>query len=123
VGPYDPEAEKMARILKADGAQRVWFSMEELRDMYIDVALTRHGFSLPNVYYGDMGQTITMEGDYCGYSFDHLISLSSENDYIELKADVKPCVLGSIPVSELQHIDRVTIYAKTFDVYRVFCNQ
>lgn len=121
--PYDPEAEKLAEILKDDNAKRVWFSMEELNDMYIDVVLTRYGISLPNVYYGDMGQTISYTGPYCGYSFDHLINLAPSNEeYVELTADVKPRVLGRIPRSLLQQIDQIKLYSKTYDIYRVTCD-
>lgn len=122
--PYDPQAQILADVLKSDNAKNAWISMRELNDMYIQVVLTQNGISLPNVYYGDMGQAVKIEGDYCGYSFDHLVTLAPiEGDSIELKADMEwSDTHGRISLNELSLVRRVNINGLTYDVYRVICD-
>jgi hypothetical protein len=123
--PYDPQAQALADVLKADDAKSVWMSMRELNDMYIQVVLTQNGISLPNVYYGDMGQAVKIEGEYCGYSFDHLVALAPiEGESIELKADMEwSNTQGRISLNELSLVRRVNINGLPYVVYRVMCNQ
>ncbi|MBM3151071.1 MAG: hypothetical protein FJZ96_02510 [Chloroflexi bacterium] len=120
--PSDPEIQQLAGVLLADGAESVWFSMNEMDEMVIPVALTERSLALPNVYYGDIGQAITMEGPYCGYSFSHLVThAAGEQVSIELTADVQPHVVGTVPLTELQPIGQVTVYSQPYAVYRVLC--
>lgn len=122
--PYDPQARQLAGFLKAENASSVWISGAHLSDMYIDVALTQNGISLPNAYYGDMGQDVTVNGAHCGYSFDYLISLSENNGgaTIELESAISSRALASMPLNDLQHIKRVTLNSKSYDIFRVVCD-
>lgn len=122
--PYDPQAQTLADTLKADGAERVWISMRELNDMYIQVVLTQNGIALPNVYYGDMGQEVKITGDFCDYSFDHLIVLESlVRERIELKADMEwSDIQGEISLTDLSLVKRVKINDGFYHVYRVSCD-
>jgi hypothetical protein len=122
--PYDPQAQNLANTLKADSAKKVWISMRELNDMYIQVVLTQNGIVLPNVYYGDMGQEVKITGDYCGYSFDHLIVLESlVREPIELKADMEwSDIQGEISLTDLALVKRVKINDGFYHVYRVLCD-
>ena len=65
-----------------------------------------------------------IEGDYCGYSFDHLVTLAPiEGDSIELKADMEwSDTHGRISLNELSLVRRVNINGLTYDVYRVICD-
>jgi hypothetical protein len=121
--PYDPQAQRLADVLKADGAQNVWISMRELNDMYIQVALNRNGLSLPNVYYGDMGQEVRIDGDFCGYSFDHLLVWEPViGDSVPLKADMEWSETeGEIPLSALEEVGAVTVHQMEYQIYRVVC--
>jgi hypothetical protein len=123
--PYDPQAQRLADVLKADGAQSVWVSMRELNDMYIQVALNRNGLSLPNVYYGDMGQEVKIEGDFCGYSFDHLLVWEPvSGDSVPLKADMEWSETeGEIPLSALEEAGAVTVHQVEYQIYRVVCRE
>lgn len=123
--PYDPQAQRLADVLKADGAQSVWISMRELNDMYIQVALNRNGLSLPNVYYGDMGQEVRIDGNFCGYSFDHLlVSGPVSGDSIPLKADMEWSEAeGVIPLSALEEVGTVAIHQVEYQIYRVACGE
>jgi hypothetical protein len=120
--PYDAQAQKLADLLVADRAESVWFSPAEQKEMYISVVLTRNGIALPNVYYGDMGQTVPVAGPYCGYSFDHiLVPASAGGTDVELVSDISYKNLGSIPFANLQRMGRMTFEDWTYDVYRVVC--
>jgi hypothetical protein len=122
--PRDLQAQTLANILKADGVVSAWISMRELNDMYVQVVLTQNGIALPNIYYGDMGQEVKIMGDYCGYSFDHLIVQSPvAGDTIELKADMEwSNTRGEIPLNDLYLIGQVTIRNIDYHVYRVICD-
>lgn len=123
--PYDSQAQHTADILKSDGAKQVWISMEnELNNMYIQASFNRNGLGLPNVYYGDMGQLVRIEGSHCGYSFDHLVTMppSNETQYIELVADMEwSDTKGKIPLSDLNLVQQVNIHNLTYNIYRVVC--
>ena len=123
-GPYDPQAQTLANVLKADGAKRVWISMRELNDMYIQVVLTQNGIALPNVYYGDMGQEVEIAGNFCGYSFDHLIALTPVlGRSLELKADMEwSNANGEISLNDLALVKLVLIHDTPYYVYRVVCD-
>ena len=130
--PYDLKAQNMAILLKNEQAKSVWLSTisKHTSDMYIHVVLTQYEIALPNAYYGDMGQIITMSGQYCGYSFDYLITPYSKKDEkiknekgIELVNDVSNKTLGWIPLANLQHIDQLKLGTQRYDIYRVLCNR
>lgn len=121
--PYDSNMQNLANILKEDNAESVWFSMSSLKDMYVHTALMRNGLSLPNVYYGDMGQSIPVHGDTCGYSFDHLIASPMElNSYIELRSDLDWInIADKISMDSLRKIEQITVNGKEYNIYRVTC--
>jgi hypothetical protein len=127
--PYDPQAQRLADILKADHARSVWISMQELigsdklNDMYIQATLMRNGLGLPNVYYGDMGQKIIVEGAYCGYSFDHLVTLNSaEAGGVSLNSDIDwSTTTGWIPAKDLELVGETDVNSNHYRVYRVVC--
>ncbi len=123
--PYEPAVQSLAATLKADGAQSVWFSAKDLSYMYIHVGLTRNNISLPVVYYGDMGQTVEITGDHCGYSFDHLITLSPiEGPMMELNADIEwSTARGEISTDKLSLLEQLNLDDGEFNVYRVTCNR
>jgi hypothetical protein len=92
--------------------------------MYIHVGLTANHLSLPNVYYGDMGQDIELLGNYCGYSFDHLIVFAPvDKDPIKLEADTEwSNTSGEISLENLSLLEQVKVDDKTLNIYRVNCN-
>lgn len=135
--PYDTEVQALAGILRADKAQSVWVtnlnvrekvsdpksfqeSTLEFQDTYIEVVLADNGFALPNVYYGDMGQTIPIEGPYCGYSFDHVIATMGDND-IELVSKLSHQKMGIIPKNKLRLVGRSMIEETIVYIYRIVC--
>ena len=123
--PYDPAIQKLADMLHADGAKRVWYSEIDLSYMYIQVGLNRNRLSLPVVYYGDMGQAFESTGDYCGYSFDHLIvRLPVEGSTIDLPAGVEwSNSQGEISTDRLFLIKQLQLGDDHFNVYRVTCDE
>ena len=124
--PYDPQAQHAASILKADGAQQVWISMHDnLNDMYIQVSLNLNGIGLPNVYYGDMGQTIKIDGSYCGYSFDHLIAPPpAGTQAINLTADIEwSDAKGRISLGNMVLIQHAPINGIIYNFYRIICEE
>ena len=123
-GSHDPQAQYAANIFKADKADNVWISMRELNDMYIQVVFNQNGFGLPNVYYGDMGQVVKIEGNYCGYSFDHLLAPPPvDTQFIDLVADMDwSDTKGKIPLSDLTLIQQTEINGIPYNFYRVICN-
>ena len=122
--PYDTDAQQLANILKMDNAESIWLSMGELNDMYIQVVLTDNGIQLPNVYYGDMGQQVKITGNFCGYSFDHLVVQTPiTNSEIDLIADMEwSQTRGKIPLEDLSPLAEVNINGKSYLTYRVVCN-
>lgn len=135
--PYDPEAQALADILRTDHAESVWVtnlnvgekaaepksfqeSTLEFQDTYIEVVLTDNGFALPNVYYGDMGQTIPIEGPYCGYSFDHVIAPLRDTD-IELVSKLTGQNLGNVQKNQLRFSGSSTIDETIVYIYRIMC--
>jgi hypothetical protein len=129
-GPYDPKAQELADVLLADNARSVWISMQELtgsdkrNSMYIQAALMRNGLSLPNVYYGDMGQKVTIHGDSCGYSFDHLVTLSaSDAAGVNLTADIDwSGASGWISARNLTLVDQIDVNGRYYSVFRIVCD-
>lgn len=121
--PYEASVQHLADVLKADHAKSVWLSTRELDDMYIDVGLTRNGISLPNVYYGDMGQAIPMQGPYCGYSFDHILVVPPlDGAVIELSPNAEwSLAVGEIPFDRLVLVEEVHVGDEVLHVYRVTC--
>jgi hypothetical protein len=111
--------QNLADILKADQAKSVWFSAEDLSYMYIHVGLTQNDLALPDVYYGDMGQTIEITGNYCGYSFDHLVAFAPvEGSVLELNADVEwSNTKGEIPIYNLILLEQVKLDNDLFKKY------
>jgi hypothetical protein len=122
-GPYDDAVQHLADVLKTDQAKSVWFSTTELDHMYIDVGLTANHLSLPNVYYGDMGQEIEIKGPYCGYSFDHILAFAPVNGtVIELYANTEwSSTAGKISLDQLSLLEQVTVGDDLINVYRVDC--
>jgi len=122
--PYEPTIQKLADKLKADNAKSIWFSTKDLSYMYIHVGLTRNNIALPDVYYGDMGQTIAIKGNYCGYSFDHIIAFAPiEGQKLELNADVEwSNAKGEIPLGRLLLIEQMKVDDESLNVYRVICD-
>lgn len=123
--PEDKGAMHIAELLKTDKAKSVWFSTQQLGDMYIDAALMQNDINLPNVYYGDMGQTVPIRGEFCGYSFDHLISPPPSEDQktISLKSDLfwSPTT-EYIVTAKLLLVQRVLLDGREYGIYRVSCN-
>ncbi len=121
--PYETSVQHLADVLKADHAKSVWLSTQKLDNMYIDVGLTRNYISLPNVYYGDMGQSIHVEGPYCGYSFDHILTRASvDGAVIELSPNVEwSHSTGKIPIDDLLLLEEVRLGGELMHVYRVIC--
>lgn len=118
-------ADELVSYLKSQAANSVWFSTEALDEMFIDVALNLNGISLPNVYYGDMNQIIPVEGNYCGYSFDYLLSgtVETRNSSVLLYSELdRDRVLGNIPVSRLEFASSFLIAGKHYDLYKVVCH-
>ncbi len=122
--PYDLQAQTLVNILKADNTKSAWISMRDLNDMYIQAVLNQNQISLPNVYYGDMGQEVKITGTNCGYSFDHLISPAPiTGNIIELKADMEwSDTKGEIPLNDLYLIGQATVHDLQYNLYRVQCN-
>jgi hypothetical protein len=128
-GPYDPAAQELAEALRADRAKTVWITMQEfqgkdkLNNMYIQTVLTRNELSLPNVYYGDMGQEIDIQGNHCGYSFDHLVTLNPvPAGGFELAPDIEwSNTRGRIPAANLVLVREVDVNGNPYKVYRVVC--
>jgi hypothetical protein len=123
--PYEKSVQELADILRDDHARSVWFVTKDLSDMYIYVGLNQKSIALPNVYYGDMGQTIEIEGNSCGYSFDHLLTLAPVEGpvyYLTSGIGWSPAK-GEIPRGSLSLIKRVNLDEKRVYVYRVICQQ
>lgn len=123
--PYEVSVQRVADILKDDQAKNVWFSSKDLRYMYIHVGLSRNNLSLPSVYYGDMGQEIKIQGNHCGYSFDHLLAFAPvEGPAYELNADVEWAdAHGEIPTKNLFLLGQVRLDKDTINIYRVICDK
>jgi hypothetical protein len=137
--PYDSDVQKIADILKLDNAKSVWVtnlfigeeaheprsfqeSTLEYPETYIDVVLTNNGLALLNVYYGDMGQAIPIEGPYCGYSFDHVIATVHDTD-VELVNKLTGQSMEIIPIDGLELLDNPFINGENLYVYRIICKQ
>ncbi len=121
--PYDTEAQKLAILLNDKQAKSVWLNPTNWNSMYLDVVLTQHGIALPNVYYGDMGQQISVNGPYCGYSFDYLIIPQKYNSgsSIMLINAISYQLIADIPINNFQHIDQIILDSQSYDVYHVSC--
>ena len=118
-------AKELAIFLKSRGAESVWFSYNELDDGIIDDALTEEGIALPNVYYGDMNQSVPIIGHYCGFSFDYLIQEKSvfQEKSIILRSDVDPRpLLGKIPMDQVIFLNTFNVVGKQYNVYKVICS-
>ena len=122
--PYDANAEQLALTLRNDNAKSVWFSVQDLNDTYIEAVLTENDLALPNAYYGDMGQKLIVGGNYCGFSFDHLVALAPEQaqTQIKLKSDLDwipdP---GYMSITNLLLLKQMTLDGKEYSIYRVMC--
>jgi hypothetical protein len=123
--PYEKSVQYVADLLKADHAKSVWFSAKDLNYMYIHVGLTRNHLALPVVYYGDMGQTIQIKGNHCGYSFDHLLAFAPvEGATYRLDANIEwSNTQGEIPLKNLFLIKQVSLDGDIVNIYRVLCNK
>lgn len=121
--PYDSQSQVLAETLKENSAEQVWVSTT-LDEMYIQVVLNQNGIGLPNVYYGDMGQEVKIEGKYCGYSFDHLVTKDQPTfEYIGLKSDMNGFqAIGKISLENLSFVESIMIHNQKFDIYKVICN-
>jgi hypothetical protein len=93
--------------------------------MYIHVGLTRNNLALPNVYYGDMGQTIKTKGNNCGYSFDHLLTLAPiDKPSYKLIADTEwSNTKGEIPSNNLFLLEQINLDSEIVNIYRVVCDE
>jgi hypothetical protein len=122
--PYEDSVQQLANVLKSDHAKSVWLSSIELNDMYIDVGLTRNQIALPNVYYGDMGQEIQIQGQHCGYSFDHVLAFAPVNgSVLELYPNTEwSHTTGEISLDRLLLLEQVRVGDDLLNVYRVICS-
>ena len=103
----------------------MWFSYNELDDGIIDDALTEEGIALPNVYYGDMHQSVPIIGQFCGFSFDYLVQEKSafQEKSITLRSDVDPRpILGKIPMDQVIYLNSFNVVGKQYNVYKVICS-
>ena len=119
----DSGAAALARDLKASGAQSVWLNAQP-GEMLTAIALTQAGIALPNVYYGDMNQTIPVAGAYCGYSFDTILVAPERvnGSRYELHSDITPNpLLGDIAFDQLEFVRSAQVLDRAWDVYRVVC--
>jgi hypothetical protein len=123
--PYEASVQHMANTLKMDHAKSVWVTTRKLEDMYIHVGLTQNNLALPNVYYGDMGQTIEVSGPYCGYSFDHLVIFAPVKEpVLELYAVPEwSSTRGRIARDNLLLLEQIKLKDKEAYIYRVVCDQ
>ncbi len=123
--PYDPQAQAFADTLKRYGVRQVWLPSNDLREMFLHVSLNRNGIGLPNVYYGDMGQEPAIEGEHCGYGFDHLLTrqpIRTPGYY--LKPDFwRTTSRGWIEREQLRFVASLSLYERQFTLYRVVCEQ
>jgi hypothetical protein len=120
----DSGAQALARYLKQNGARSVWMNAEEPEHALLNVALNLEGIALPNVYYGQMNQSIPVRGPYCGYSFDFLLAgrTNEQTSSRPLISDVFPRrVLGSISRSELKRVRQFEALGRNWTVYKVIC--
>jgi hypothetical protein len=119
----DSGALALARELKTIGAQSVWLNAKP-GEMLTAVALNLEGIALPNVYYGDMHQTIPVSGPYCGYSFDYVLVTPEHvnGSRYELYSDITPNpFLGSVAFERLQFVRSAQVLDRVWKVYRVVC--
>jgi hypothetical protein len=114
----------VALFLKSQNAHSVWTSTRAGTDMLIDLALNVNGIELPNVYYGDMKQTIPVKGEHCRYSFDFILidhSLGQSPAY-DLISDKSPHIsLGKILASQMLLVGTFKVAERVWDVYQVAC--
>jgi len=127
--PYwldDSGATTIANFLHSQNARSVWFNNNSFEARLIGVALNVQDISLPNCYYGSMGQNVRIDGAFCGYSFEYLIDVSTADhprDKIELASFVLPYQpVGSIPANYLQKQKTFRVGLMTFDVFKVACD-
>lgn len=125
---YDADssgAGRLAASLVARNAKSVWLSTFDLdQDTLIPFALTRAGLALPNVYYGDMGQTVPLRGPYCGFSFDYLLRDGDPTlpEPMFLINDITGRSEGAIPAVNLRHEGSETVLDREWQIYRVVCD-
>lgn len=117
-------ASELTGYLKSQNAHSVWFSLDKLSEMFIDVDLNSHNIALTNPYYGDMGQDVPVSGPYCGYSFDYLLSSHVNDEELSslLYSNLtRGKLLGVISQNSLIFAQSFKIAEKDYDLYKVVC--
>lgn len=116
----------LADLLQCHNAHAVWMiDTHRAGDGLVALALNTRGIQLPNVYYGDMGQSVPVQGELCGgYSFDYMLADQSYGRPPEfsLRSAVTGAVLGKIPAAQLRYVTTRRVADRFYDVYQVVCD-
>jgi hypothetical protein len=120
----DSGASTLAEYLVRNGAHDVWVSPQDAEGMVISVALTAHRLSLPNVYYGPMGQRVPTRANSCsGYSFDHIL-MDGNADLrggLPLFDEIEGRVVETVPLSDVEYLGWSMVGSRKWALYRVRC--
>jgi hypothetical protein len=117
-------SQDLAAYLQDLGARSVWLQTPD-GDMLIHIALNQHGISVPNAYYGDMGQQVRSTGEFCGFSFDHILLQTEQSpESVEFRSNVpaQP-VVGphEIDGEQLRFLRKFMIRDEAWSIYQVIC--
>ncbi len=119
-------AEVLAVDLQERNARSVWIQSSN-NDMLIHIALNIQGISIPNAYYGDMGQRITSMGQYCGFSFDYILLPSSCcSDVVALTSNVPARRVEGpreIDMRKFQYVRDFKVKNEDWSLYKVICEE
>ncbi len=123
-------ADQVAQSLQSSGAKSVWIDVTNYRSSagetgrLLGVALNLRGIALPDWYYGNMGQSTPLNGPFCGYPFDYLLSDQSFDlaQVVELAPNCYHCA-GTIrlPRGALTLEGSYAVADRQYKVYRVVC--
>lgn len=121
---HNSGADELAAYLRQRGAQSVWTNTS-YSNVLLNVALNLEEIHLPHVYYGDMGQTVQVQGTYCGgYTFDHVIAAGGDrpagNIAIRQGREREPLVL--IPAARVVYLDSFQVAGEAWDIYQIRCD-
>lgn len=117
-------ATRLAMDLQQQQTRSLWISKSTPQDELVYLAVNEHGISLPNAYFGHMGQTITASGDICGYSFEKLLSEwpPQFQQAFHLRTDTWPPIpVATIAYDNFTFTKEYIIGNKTRYVYTVVC--
>ncbi len=118
----DGGVNELVELLKQDNAKSVWINHQLPTNMNMEVGLTKQGFNLPNVYYGDMGQTVPVYGNFCGYAFDHIITSEKAEKFIVLTPNNEwENFAIPIPSDNLKLVGKVRVNDLLYWIYRLRC--